>query len=283
MAVPLHNYGRSCSRYNEPHGNARRHPELSDTLPPMRSQFFYSSALTIDDPLSSVPMPTAASVSSGQKAPARPFSSYDNAALEVAWQGLMKAESKDEVGKGDRQSKRDLENLGLSHKLVKSVERISDNLQLDESQLANLTKIIKVAKERRAEKLSQESTGTKVVMAGEAGEAGQRQNVVAVRPPSNGSSSTDEAGDSKRKIDSPSRAMFHRFHSNHSEVRSFDSDAPAKPSVVHHGLFPHRKEKDVKMASVPVGISCLHLVEMPDLQVRCLTCLFITSLLNYLR
>lgn len=53
----------------------------------MKAQFFYSSPLPIDDPLSAVPTP-AGSDSKAIKHPPRPFSARDNNALEEAWLGL---------------------------------------------------------------------------------------------------------------------------------------------------------------------------------------------------
>jgi hypothetical protein len=56
-------------------------------MPPLKAQFFYYSSLPIDDPLSAMPIPTG-SESKAASHPPRPFSAYDNSALEEAWLGL---------------------------------------------------------------------------------------------------------------------------------------------------------------------------------------------------
>jgi hypothetical protein len=58
-----------------------------DDMPDLKAQFFYSSPLDIDDPLSAVPAPSG-SESKPAKHPPRPFSACDTNALEEAWLGL---------------------------------------------------------------------------------------------------------------------------------------------------------------------------------------------------
>jgi hypothetical protein len=57
--------------------------------PPVRVRYFYTSPLAIDDPLSPVP-PPASSSSVTYNQPPRPFSEYDNAAIEKEWLDLRK-------------------------------------------------------------------------------------------------------------------------------------------------------------------------------------------------
>src|SRR5271170_275654 len=87
MANPVfvHSLGPSCAYYEEP-ANA------SDEPPLIRPQFFYVSALPIDDPLS--PIPPQSDSKTSNPTP-QPFSARDNAALEEAWQAMHKDESKD--------------------------------------------------------------------------------------------------------------------------------------------------------------------------------------------
>lgn len=58
--------------------------QSSQPPPPLAVRYFYTSSLAIDDPLSPVPPPVSGSASSYQ-VPPRPFSTYDNAALENEW------------------------------------------------------------------------------------------------------------------------------------------------------------------------------------------------------
>lgn len=52
--------------------------------PPIHVRYFYTSPLAIDDPLSAIPPPTSSSNTAHRGAP-RPFSIFDNASLEKTW------------------------------------------------------------------------------------------------------------------------------------------------------------------------------------------------------
>ncbi|KAK3714943.1 hypothetical protein LTR37_007433 [Vermiconidia calcicola] len=56
--------------------------------PPVEARFFYASPIPIDDPLSPLPPPTSGNVSAKQ--PPKAFSEYDNAALDKAWHELRR-------------------------------------------------------------------------------------------------------------------------------------------------------------------------------------------------
>ncbi|KAM5359028.1 hypothetical protein ACJZ2D_014782 [Fusarium nematophilum] len=76
-----HTYGAKCRL--APVARVRR----EDDVPPSEAQFFYSSVIPIDDPLStSSSISTDAKTSRGQ---VRPFARGDNIALEKAWLSLM--------------------------------------------------------------------------------------------------------------------------------------------------------------------------------------------------
>ena len=57
--------------------------------PPIAVRYFYTSPLAIDDPLSPLPPPLTGS-SAGRRHAARPFSTYDNDALDETWLQLRK-------------------------------------------------------------------------------------------------------------------------------------------------------------------------------------------------
>jgi hypothetical protein len=62
-----------------------RIPDESHAIPPPISvRYFYSSPLAIDDPLAPLPPPSSTTTATF-KHPPRPFSNFDNAALEKAW------------------------------------------------------------------------------------------------------------------------------------------------------------------------------------------------------
>lgn len=89
MAGPFHTYDPSCLLADE-------QPQLSSlyalsTPPDIQSQFFYISSLPIDDPLAPLP-PASGQPTGNEKAPPKPFSARDNAALETAWRKLGEAQ-----------------------------------------------------------------------------------------------------------------------------------------------------------------------------------------------
>ena len=67
----------------------RRASAISIDAPKISAQFFYCSALPIDDPLSPVPPPSSNITNKPTQVPPRPFSVRDNIALESAWLRLQ--------------------------------------------------------------------------------------------------------------------------------------------------------------------------------------------------
>ncbi|POR34020.1 Putative phospholipase [Tolypocladium paradoxum] len=82
MASTEHTFGAKCRLAPVP-----RKPN-DDGMPPIDAQFFYSSLIPIDDPLSTS-SPAGASDSKSARRQLRPFGCGDNNALEKAWLGLM--------------------------------------------------------------------------------------------------------------------------------------------------------------------------------------------------
>lgn len=85
MAGPMHTYGPTCLLTDDD-------PDLSawfssPTPPRPRPQFFYTSALPIDDPLTSLPPPSGGQGPNDGEPP-QPFSAKDNIALEGSWKAL---------------------------------------------------------------------------------------------------------------------------------------------------------------------------------------------------
>lgn len=66
--------------------------QREDEVPPVEAQFFYSSVIPIDDPLST--SSTVGAESKTNKGQVRPFSRGDNNALEKAWLSLMSEPSR---------------------------------------------------------------------------------------------------------------------------------------------------------------------------------------------
>lgn len=69
--------------------------------PPVNARFFYTSPIPIDDPLSPLPPPANATTGPA-KLPPKPFSEYDNAALEKSWLTLRKKILKYQEQRGEK-------------------------------------------------------------------------------------------------------------------------------------------------------------------------------------
>ena len=90
MSQSAHTYGTTCRLAHEVASTGA----TNDTdVPPLRAQFFYASALPIDDPLSAVTIPSGSDSKSIKHEP-RPFSTLDNSALEEAWTKFSRAGKK---------------------------------------------------------------------------------------------------------------------------------------------------------------------------------------------
>ncbi|KAK8086147.1 DDHD domain-containing protein [Apiospora phragmitis] len=88
-----HNYGPKCRL--APVARPFTQPDDGDDdngIPPVNAQFFYTSAIPIDDPLSTSTIAGAADARSAKGLVLRPFSRGDNNALEKAWLGLASDE-----------------------------------------------------------------------------------------------------------------------------------------------------------------------------------------------
>jgi hypothetical protein len=90
MTSSIHTYGPTCH-----HSRTVTFVGTNgdDEIPTVKAQFFYSSPLPIDDPLTAVPTPSGSESKSIKHSP-RPFSAYDNNALEEAWLGLASKQHK---------------------------------------------------------------------------------------------------------------------------------------------------------------------------------------------
>lgn len=82
MPESTHTYGPTCALHDDSDSSG----DNDNSLPRVKAQFFYTSSLPIDDPLSPLPP-----ISSGKASdlPPQPFSVRDNAALEEAWQSMQ--------------------------------------------------------------------------------------------------------------------------------------------------------------------------------------------------
>lgn len=111
MAPLHHTYGPTCHLARAVTFSGSKG---DDDIPAVKVQFFYSSPLPIDDPLTAVPASTAGELKTVKHNP-RPFSAYDNNALEEAWLAL--------TGDKDRKNHRKLRNSPLKPLTKSQAER----------------------------------------------------------------------------------------------------------------------------------------------------------------
>ncbi|OJJ51127.1 hypothetical protein ASPZODRAFT_127139 [Penicilliopsis zonata CBS 506.65] len=124
MAGPIHTYGPTCFLADD-------EPDLtawqsSPTPPKIRTQFFYTSSLPIDDPLTPLPPLSTGSGSANERFPPQPFSARDNAALEDAWRSLRQVRER----KAATQARKQTQSLkGRSGIIVPEVRRDLNQLR----------------------------------------------------------------------------------------------------------------------------------------------------------
>ncbi|KAF2706709.1 hypothetical protein K504DRAFT_459118 [Pleomassaria siparia CBS 279.74] len=80
---------------------------FAEAPPPINVRYFYSSPLAIDDPLSPLPPPLTGATST-RRQPPRPFSEYDNKAVNDTWLGLRKKILKHNEDLGEKQKQADI-------------------------------------------------------------------------------------------------------------------------------------------------------------------------------
>ena len=124
LSTTAHTYGPECSLQPESNVFTRRASTVSADAPSIRAQFFYSSPMPIDDPLSPVPPPST-KASTGPRVPPRPFSVADNKALEEQWQLLQNADiqSRGSASKEDLNEIPDTASLAASNSLAEKIEQ----------------------------------------------------------------------------------------------------------------------------------------------------------------
>lgn len=222
----------------------------ADPPPPIHARFFYTSPLPIDDPLSPVP-PAGGSESYWTKQPPRPFSEYDNEALNKSWLELRRKILKFNEERGEKEASR--EGSRARGRASSSLVRGERSGSGSKGSAAKA----KAAK-HAASGLSQVNVPP------------DEEEVVVDAP-----DSATEPGTSHDTTGRP----FTRLPSHKKDSGSFSR--PTRPTVKTHDTYEwedsshladrspapeKRKQVDKSpVDKVAVGVSRLHQVEMPDL------------------
>ncbi|KAI9894587.1 MAG: hypothetical protein M1814_001941 [Vezdaea aestivalis] len=258
-----HSYGPTCRLLVPQSDPDQRH---SRTPPRLKSHFFYTSAFALDDPLSPVPPATAGPASKSKKAP-RPFSIYDNAALEEAWAGLWRTDGPDKA----RQKRESMfEHRPSSSAADKArsphVETgLSDGFPATE--LASTAERFKgdrrgatpkdVRPKRKTDSKPEEPSPKSLTPT--YGSSPMNSDITGMpflRAPSRDTISRSSLVEDERQPRPKSRGIAKATHVDHL-LRS-DSEPPPEPEI------PPTEDT----IQVPVGVSRLHLVNMPSLQIK---------------
>jgi hypothetical protein len=218
--------------------------------PPVAARYFYASPLPIDDPLSPIPPPNAAAAAGGTyykpQAP-RPFSQFDNEALEKEWEVVRKR-------KRQETQKDNTPNLTL--KSIPGGSKV-------QAEPVKIPKVSPTGGRFRADSQPGEAAGSLPSGSLEAGESSLTKTPF-IRAPSRGSDRTVSRSTSVRPTARPLDSY------NWGEDTFSTEPAPESPSrniskSRRETLLPQPKT-EAYAARVPVGVSRLHSVTFPDMQ-----------------
>lgn len=226
------------------------------TPPAIQARFFYISPLPIDDPLSPVPPPSSASVPDAQHP--TPFSEYDNRALDRAWLELRQKLLQYNEDVGEKAGPR--ERSGSRNLSTSAGKRRGSSPRADSSRsrvrpaASSLSHI-----EGRPEELG---NGDDVVFDGI--NTPQSATEISAMPDTTGTPFI--RAPSRKKVptlqpkaeERPTRPRFQAHDTYLWDDRSHLADSRSPP--------PKKMENDSPTTKVAVGISRLHQVEMPQLQ-----------------
>lgn len=243
--------------------------------PTIAVRYFYASPLAIDDPLSPIP-PPATTASSGKKQPPRPFSEYDNDAVNKSWLELRKRILKHNEELGEKGAPTNPAVARLKRKRGGSASR-------DEAPVAG-----RDIPSTRSSSLGQYSQSAELVESSRPGSSGGRQGPTLaaslrtldpgqsspslesnttgtpfIRAPSRGNLSKSwKSG----PMDGGSRPIIHEVDSY-----KWDNDMESALTAGSKDKGPARqppKPKAGPSAKVPVGVSRLHQVVMDAESIR---------------
>jgi hypothetical protein len=216
--------------------------------PPIDARFFYTSLVPIDDPLSPLPPPGNAKVAAGL--PPKPFSEYDNAALDRAWQDLRRKILRWNEERGEKSASQEGSRARAGSRGVSAARRESGSRtgtprarfgeqaasRLSQVETSDLdTELPAVDGPHSAAEIPQlpTTTGTPFIRA----PPGKRMSEITEQPSS-------------------------RPRMQQHDTYAWDDTS----HLAEHSPAPEKRVKDESpKAKVPVGVSRLHQVEMPEL------------------
>ncbi|KAK0109795.1 hypothetical protein ONS95_002468 [Cadophora gregata] len=290
---PAHTYGPGC--HLAP-AIAVSGSDDEGEIPPLRTHFFYASPLPLDDPLSAIPIPTGDSKST--KHPPRPFSARDNNALEEIWLGFSAGGHKSHTGnhKTGKSAAPHLESLTSASErpsccdhFERDVGRdsVDKKIAITDTRAHKRHKIGELSSSQKDSESHLKSTkhGKFPDEESREFEAGKpiygKKDLLDLQAETTDALSTslptksEETGTtglpfaqfsaSKEPV-LPSNEPFDEGESSKSRNASRDDSDTAEVETVH--INDCKSHKSQGQAEVPVGVSRLHLVKMPSLQMH---------------
>ena len=305
MAFVSHTYGPTCLLRSDPSAVQSRIPTDSEDPPKIRAQFFYSSALPIDDPLSAVPPPQTSKSTGPSRVPPKAFSLHDNLALEEAWQSYQEKRAGEKSDARQRatvqqnherlsaydQSARDFEEAVVSTDSIaipegiRNAGRATGNVVTSSLVTGDGTSGLKNISSPIQKPLAipiRNRQGSTIISSTSApSERTQIQNsgprtVSGHQHPSQEQESLSQIWSKRRSAEvayssSPQRdttgTPFARVPSRIGPFPSLSTDKPSpNDKIVNTDQRPPSGIEHDDSVSVPVGVSRLHTVQIPELQ-----------------
>ncbi|GAB7346899.1 hypothetical protein MBLNU459_g1973t1 [Dothideomycetes sp. NU459] len=253
-----------------------------ESPPAVQARFFYTSPLAIDDPLSPLPPPAVAGATVS-RAP-HPFSEYDNTALDKAWHELKGKILKYNEERGEKSQparpSEEQEELKRQEKGKGTESARTDTLQVIGSRSRPASRSDASSRERRsADAFRQQQRGTQLSSSvGADVRTDIKTSLQALDGPALGPDAEVADVTGTPFIRAPSRRYLQPSERDRSSSRSrpqphaVDSyvwdDAQALPDIEPQAQKRKAKHADGPSNKVAVGISRLHHVAMPELQLE---------------
>ncbi|KAF2483188.1 DDHD domain-containing protein [Neohortaea acidophila] len=222
--------------------------------PPIRARFFYASPVPIDDPLS--PLPPSTQGSASAKQPAKAFSEYDNIALDKAWHELRQRVLKFRGKQNERSRSKETSRTRARAGSVRDGRRRSDSAT---NSIASRSRVARSAAARSGIMEDSEDEDE-----GAADDSHLPITAAEVSTSPNTTGNPFIRAPSRTKI----RALQQEERAARPKMATRDTyEWDDASHLAEHSPAPEVREKDEDPhAKVVVGVSRLHQVEMPELQ-----------------
>jgi hypothetical protein len=241
----------------------------SEAPPPVKARFFYTSPLAIDDPLSPLPPSAQTAQTTYARLPPRPFSEFDNTALDKAWHDLRHKLLRYNEVRGEKQKPADPQ-PGSRQKKGKNIElglSASPSTHLSTSPSARLSS--SPSAHLSSSPSAHLSTSPFYRRPASTSDASTRGNILAdvYEPPAISAEAETHATTGTPFIRAPSSRRVNQIQSR-PQTQPTDSYQWDEPSEATKQPSQPRADPEAPSAKIAVGVSRLHHVAMPDLNLE---------------